>query len=447
MMEKIDEVKERVEKEKAANRKPLQALADEVLLNRPHSVIDEYNKWISRRDYTEPYAISVNKKVFFQSDESYFAINATDIIELLTYQALECGIMTLFKINDWDHLFQSMFDKYFNPSSFAVCPVQEVVAPIVVVLAKSHVSTSIDQDAQSISNPSTQEQEQSPNISQGFRQEEGIDFEESFASVARIEAIRIFVANAAHKNMKIYQMDVKTTFLNGKLKEEVYVSQPGGFVDQDNPSHVCSGSNTLHMESRKRLITDAPMVEKSKLDEDLQGKLVDATLYRGMIGSLMYLNSCRPDLIHAVCLCAWSLVLEGYQYVLTAYADADHACYQDTRRSTLGSAQFLGDKLVNWSSKKQKSAAVSSTEVKYIALSGCYAQILWMRSQLTDYGFQFNKIPLYYDNKITIVLCCNNVQHSRAKHINVRYHFIKEKRKRMSDGGNSYPVSYVHKKT
>ncbi|GJV80183.1 hypothetical protein Tco_1516053 [Tanacetum coccineum] len=84
---------------------------------------------------------------------------------------------------------------------------------------------------------------------------------------------------------------------------------------------------------------------------------------------------------------------------LTAYADADHARCQDTRRSTSGSAQFLGDKLVSWSSKKQKSTAISSIEAEYIALSGCCAQILWMRSQLTDYGFQFNKIPLYCDNK------------------------------------------------
>nr|GEZ63317.1 uncharacterized mitochondrial protein AtMg00810-like [Tanacetum cinerariifolium] len=111
---------------------------------------------------------------------------------------------------------------------------------------------------------------------------------------------------------------------------------------------------------------------------------------------------------------------------LTAYADADHAGCQDTRRSTSRSAQFLGDKLVSWSSKKQKSTAISSTEAEYIALSGCCAQILWIRSQLSDYGFHFNKIPLYCDNKSTIALCCNNVQHSRAKHIDVHYHFIKE---------------------
>ncbi|GJX37017.1 hypothetical protein Tco_0250320 [Tanacetum coccineum] len=111
---------------------------------------------------------------------------------------------------------------------------------------------------------------------------------------------------------------------------------------------------------------------------------------------------------------------------LTTYSDADHTGCQDTRRSTSGSPQFLGNKLVSWSFKKQKSTAISSTEAKYISLYGCYAQILWMRSQLTYYGFQFNKIPLYCDNKSAIALCCNNVQHSRAKHIDVCYHFIKE---------------------
>ncbi|GJR17105.1 hypothetical protein Tco_0965632 [Tanacetum coccineum] len=111
---------------------------------------------------------------------------------------------------------------------------------------------------------------------------------------------------------------------------------------------------------------------------------------------------------------------------LTAYADADHAGCHDTRRSTSGSAQFLGDKLVSWSSKKQKSTAISSTQAEYIALSGCCAQILWTHSQLTDDGFLFNKIPLYCENKSAIALCCNNVQHSRAKHVDVRYHFIKE---------------------
>nr|GFB30191.1 copia protein [Tanacetum cinerariifolium] len=111
---------------------------------------------------------------------------------------------------------------------------------------------------------------------------------------------------------------------------------------------------------------------------------------------------------------------------LTAYADADHAGCQDIRRSTSGSAQLLGDKLVSWSFKKQQSTAISTTEAEYIAMSGCCAQILWMRSQLTDYGFDFNKIPLHCDNRSAIALCCNNVQHSRSKHIDIRHHFIRE---------------------
>ncbi|GJW76232.1 retrovirus-related pol polyprotein from transposon TNT 1-94 [Tanacetum coccineum] len=248
---------------------------------------------------------------------------------------------------------------------------------------------------------------------QGFKQEEEIDFEESFTPVARIEAIHIFIANAAHKNITIYQMDVKTAFLNGELKEEVYVSQPEGFIDQDNLSHMykfkkalyslkqvphawynmlssflisqhfskgavdptlltrhvgndllmvqnyvddiifASTNTTMCNEFANQMTTkfkmsmmgqmsfflglqisqsprgifinqskyafkivkkygllttdsvDTPLVEKSKLDEDLQGKQVDATLYRGMIGSLMYLTSTRPDLIYAFCICAW----------------------------------------------------------------------------------------------------------------------------------------------
>nr|GEX63592.1 retrovirus-related Pol polyprotein from transposon TNT 1-94 [Tanacetum cinerariifolium] len=108
-------------------------------------------------------------------------------------------------------------------------------------------------------------------------------------------------------------------------------------------------------------------------------------------------------------------------------SSAYHIGCQDARRSTSGSALFLGDKLACWSSNKQKSTAISSTKAKYIALSGYCAQIIWIRLQLIDYRFIFNKIPLYCDNKSEIPLCYNNVQHSRAKHIDVRYNYIKEK--------------------
>ncbi|GKE12717.1 hypothetical protein Tco_1416268 [Tanacetum coccineum] len=199
------------------------------------------------------------------------------------------------------------------------------------------------------------------------------------------------------------------------------------------------------------------MVDRLKLDEDPLGIPVDQTRFRSMVSSLMYLTASRPDLIFVVCMCAryqasptkkylealkrvfrylrgtinWGLWYpKDTAMALTAYEDADHAGCQETRRSTSGSAQFLGDKLVSWSSKKQKSTAISTTEAEYIDMSGCCAQILWMRSQLTNYGFVFNKIPLYCDNRSAIALCCNNVQHSRSKHIDIRHHFIREQVKK-----------------
>ncbi|GJV04867.1 hypothetical protein Tco_1338436 [Tanacetum coccineum] len=152
------------------------------------------------------------------------------------------------------------------------------------------------------------------------------------------------------------------------------------------------------------------MVDRLKLDEDLMGIPVDQTQFRGMIGSLMYLTASGPDLVFAICMCARYQAkptkkhFEAIKRVFRCGSCGD----ADSRRSTSGSAQFLRDRLVSWSSKKQRSTAISTTEAEYIAMSGCCAQILWMRSQLKDYGFDFNKIPLYCDNKSAIALCYNN---------------------------------------
>nr|GFA54374.1 hypothetical protein [Tanacetum cinerariifolium] len=268
-------------------------------------------------------------------------------------------------------------------------------------------------------------------VAKGYRQEARIDFEESFALVARLKAIRLFIANAASQNMIIFQMDVKTAFLNGEFNEVVYVSQPEGFVDLEHPTHVYRLKKALYglkqaprvwydklskflistgfskdvvlqnprgifinqskyaLEILKRYDFDSstpidtPMAEHSKLEKDKGGKLIDPTHYRGMVGSLMYLSASRPDIVFA-----------DTGFALTAFADADYAGFQDTMRSTSGSTQFLGGRLVSWSLKKQKSTAISTTEAEYIALSGCCAQMLWMRSQLKDYGFDFHKIPI-----------------------------------------------------
>nr|GEW89861.1 retrovirus-related Pol polyprotein from transposon TNT 1-94 [Tanacetum cinerariifolium] len=413
--------------------------------------------------------------------------------------------------NDWDLLFQPLFDELRTPPPSVDPPAPEVIAPIAdvippeqAVLIGSPSSTIVDQDAPSPSKSQTTPETQSPVIPQdveedihdievahtgndplfvstrlqlheqalfcyydafptsmepktykdaltqscwieamqeelnefewlenkarlvarGYRQEKGINFEESFVPVARLEAIRIFLAYTAHKNMVVYQMDVKTTFLNGNLREEVYVSQPDGFVDQDNPNHVYklkkalfglkqaprswydmlssflisqdfskgsvdptlfirrNGSNLLlkyGFESCDPM--DTRMVEKSKLDEDKEGKAVDPSHYRGMIGTLIYLTASRPDLQFAICMCARyqarptekhihalkmifrylrGTVNRGLWYLkdssvsLTAFADADHTGCQDTRRSTSDSLQFLEERLISWSSKRSK---------------------------------------------------------------------------------------------
>nr|GEU48974.1 hypothetical protein [Tanacetum cinerariifolium] len=310
--------------------------------------------------------------------------------------------------------------------------------PRAVDLADSPVSTSIDQDAPSISVPSTQDQVHSLIISQGsssnvrpihttfeslgrWTKDHPIanvigDHSRSVSTRKQLQTDAMwcyfdsFITSVKPKNFKQamtkpkcsqqeyddFPMDVKTDFLNGELKEEVYISQPEGFVDQENTSHVYKLKKVMYslkQAPRACDYVDTPMVEKNKLDKDLQGTPVDAILYCGMIGSLVYLTSSRPELIYAVCLCV------RYQAKPTEkHLNAVKRIFRylnGTINMGLWYSKDTGDKLVSWSSKKQKSTVILSTEAKYIALSGCCAQILWMRSQLTDYGFHFNKIPLH----------------------------------------------------
>nr|GEV75955.1 hypothetical protein [Tanacetum cinerariifolium] len=160
-------------------------------------------------------------------------------------------------------------------------------------------------------------------VAKGYRQEEGIDFEETFAPVARIEAIHIFIANAASKNMTIYQMDVKTAFLNGELKEEVYAPRAwydtfSRFLLDNNFSKGAVDPTLFTRKTGKHILfvqiykfwmdscdsVNTPMVDRLKLDEDPLGIPVDQTQFRSMVGFLMYLTASRPDLVFAVCMCA-----------------------------------------------------------------------------------------------------------------------------------------------
>nr|GEU79827.1 retrovirus-related Pol polyprotein from transposon TNT 1-94 [Tanacetum cinerariifolium] len=296
-----------------------------------------------------------------------------------------------------------------------------------------------------------------------FALTEGFNFEESFAPVARLEAVLLFIAYVAHKSFTVYQMDVKIAFLydprawgdillvqiyvddiifgstNPKLSKQfeklihnkfemsmmeelkfflgiqIHQSSHGIFINQAKYAQeilIKHGMTSCE-------IIGTPMATKH-LDADLSGTLVDQIKYQSMVGALMYLTTSRPDIVHATCYCA------RYQ----AKPTEKHSLRSNGSFGTLKiplTWDSGGDKLVSWSSKKQDCTSMSLLEADYVSLSACCAQVLWMRTQLIDYGFHFDKITMYCDSKAAIAISCNPVQHSRTKHIDVRYHFIKEK--------------------
>ncbi|GJS99621.1 retrovirus-related pol polyprotein from transposon TNT 1-94 [Tanacetum coccineum] len=358
-------------------------------------------------------------------------------------------------------------------------------------------------------------------MSKGYAQKQGIDFEESFAPVTWLEAVRLFIVYAAHKSFtkalyglkqaprawydELSNFLVSKGFSKGSIDPTMFITKHGEdiLLVQIYVDDIIFGSTNpklskrfeklmhskfdmsmmgelkfflgiqIHQSPRGIFINQAkyaqeilkkhgmtscdsigtPMATKH-LDVDLSGTPVDQTKYHSMVGALMYLTASRPDIVHATCYCArykakptkkhltvvkrifWYLkdsINMGLWYPkdtgfeLTAFSDSDHAGCLDSRKSTSGGIQFIGgDKLVSWSSKKQDCTSMSSVEAEYVSLSACCAQVLWLRTQLTDYGFHFDKIPMYCDSKAAIAISCNPVQHSRTKHINVRYHFIKE---------------------
>nr|GEX56261.1 hypothetical protein [Tanacetum cinerariifolium] len=248
-------------------------------------------------------------------------------------------------------------------------------------------------------------------VAQGHTQEEGIDYKEVFAPVARIEAIRLFLAYASFMGFMVYQMDVKSAFLYGTIKEEVILElglqvkqkEDGIFISQDK--YVAEILKKFGLTKGKSAST--PIDTKKPLLKDPDGEDVDVHIYRSMTGSLMYLTSSRPDIIFVVCACALFQVtpkvshryavkrifrylkgkprlglwyLKDSPFDLVAYSDSDYTGASLDRKFTTGGCQFLGCRLISWQCKKQTVVDTSSTEAEYVASASYCAQVLWIQN-------------------------------------------------------------------
>ena len=234
-------------------------------------------------------------------------------------------------------------------------------------------------------------------------------------------------------------------FLGFQIKE----LKEGTFICQTK--HTKDMLKKFDMENTKPIKT--PMPTNGHLDLNEDGKGVDQKVYRSMIGSLLYLCASRPDIMLSVCMCARfqanpkeshlmavkrilrylvhtpNLGLwypKGSYFDLLGYSDSNYAGCKVDQKSTSGTCQFLGRPLVSSSSKKQNSVSLSTAEAEYVAAGACCVQLLWMRFTLSDFGCKFSKILLLSDNESAIKLANNPVNHSRTKHIDIRYHFLRD---------------------
>ncbi|GJW25867.1 putative ribonuclease H-like domain-containing protein [Tanacetum coccineum] len=314
------------------------------------------------------------------------------------------------------------------------------------------------------------------------KKEEGIDYDEVFAPVARIEAITLFLAFASYMGFTIYQMDVKSVFLYGTIEEEVYVHQPLSFVDPSHPNKVYKVIKALYglhqaprawyetlssflMKNRFRrgTIDKTLFIKKNKSGIIFQmSSMGELTFFLGLqvkqrpdgifisqdkyvidilkkfdywsiksattpIESNKLLVKDEDDIMFVVCACARFQVTPKASHLnAVKRIFSDYRGVSLDRKSTTGGCQFLGRRLISWQCKKQTIVANSTTKAEYVAVANCCRQLLWIQNQMMDYGFNFMNTRIYIDNESTISVIKNPVAHSRTKHIEIRFHFIRD---------------------
>ncbi|RVW64469.1 Retrovirus-related Pol polyprotein from transposon RE2 [Vitis vinifera] len=310
-------------------------------------------------------------------------------------------------------------------------------------------------------------------VAKGYKQEFGVDYKEVFAPVAKLDTIRFVLSMAAQKSWSIHQLDVKSAFLHGELEEEVYIDQPPGYVKQGYENQVYKLKKALyglkqaprawyscidayfteegsaiicwcfHFSKKyaleildKFMLKDCNSVNTPsevglKLSKSGAGKRVDSTLYKQIVGSLMYLTSTKPDIMHAVNLISRYMENPTKVHLLAAkrifryLKDSDYAGDLDDRKSTSRAVFMLNSRAITWSSKKQQIVTLSTTEAEFVAAASSSCQAIWLRRLLEVlYNQQQGPTVIYCDNLSTIKLSKNLVLHGRSKHIDVRYHFL-----------------------
>ncbi|GJU35422.1 putative reverse transcriptase, RNA-dependent DNA polymerase [Tanacetum coccineum] len=281
----------------------------------------------------------------------------------------------------------------------------------------------------------------------------GIDYDEVFAPVARIEAIRLFLAYASFK-------DFVVVLKIQRFPDKVYKVEKALYGLHQDP-RACSNKyvdEILKMFGFSTVKTASTPTETLKpLLKDTEAEDVDVYLYRLMIRSLMYLTSSRPDIMFVVYGCARFQVTPKVSHLhaekrifrylkvqpkmglwypkdspfnLEAYIDSDYASASLDRKSTTGGCQFPGSKLISWQCKKQTIVANYTTESKYVVVASCCGQVLWIQNQMLDYGYNFMYTKIFIDNESTICIVKNLVFHSKTKHIEIRHHFIRDSNKK-----------------
>ncbi|CAM8885574.1 unnamed protein product [Rhodiola kirilowii] len=306
-------------------------------------------------------------------------------------------------------------------------------------------------------------------VAKGFHQQYGIDYGETYSPVIRPTTIRTVLCLAVSRNWPLRQLDVKNAFLHGHLQEDVYMTQPPGFIDPSRPSHVASQVDGLHINQLKYAhdLLDkygllhsqpvrTPVAPKAQLNSTYGDLLDNPTLFREIVGSLQYLTITRPDIAYAVNFISQfmsqprtphlvaakrilryikgtidhglSFTPQRQPVTLAAYSDADWAGCSESRRSQTGYLLYFGSNLVSWCSKKQPTVARSSAESEYRALAHACAETTWIALLLSELGANIQyPILLYCDNLSATYMASNPVFHARTKHIELDYHFVREK--------------------